>query len=104
MSMEALLRRDCHALSNGEDKCYEMLYSDEEGRHMVAARDIREGETIMRELPCSLGPGHFTPPVCLGCYRRVDGKVRCKKCGWPVCSRSCKYVWSFITLREILQT
>ena len=55
-------------------------------RHMVASRDISAGELIMQELPCSLGPGHYTPPVCLGCYRTVDGSVTCARCGWPICS------------------
>ena len=36
------------------------------------------------------GPARKVPPVCLGCGRRVTGKVRCPGCGWPFCDLKCE--------------
>jgi len=60
------------------------------GRHLVAARDFRAGDTILTEEPLVLGPRQITEPVCLGCYRRVNGAYRCSKCSWPLCGPGCE--------------
>ena len=83
-------------------------------RHMVAARRIRAGETVMEDTPLTFGPlsssggkttdDTFYPlpmtylsspvsPMCVGCYRRLPDPVtsapRCEACGWPVCRPEC---------------
>ncbi|XP_063228985.1 SET domain-containing protein SmydA-8 [Bacillus rossius redtenbacheri] len=64
------------------------------GRHLVAARDIRAGEVILREAPLVVGPKVASYPACLGCLRRVraqHGAYReCSGCGWPVCGPACE--------------
>ncbi len=85
--VSVLLKRDCKKSDGGGDRCYEIKSSEEEGRHMVAARDIQKGEVIMEEMPVSVGPNHYSAPVCLGCYKHVDGTVICKHCGFPICSK-----------------
>ena len=58
---------------------------------MVASRNIQAGETIMEDIPLTCGPVCSTgiKPMCLGCYRPVDGSVLCETCGWPMCSINC---------------
>ena len=60
-------------------------------RHMVALRDIKAGETIMEDVPLTYGPlcSSGIKPMCLGCYRAVDGSITCEICGWPMCSIKC---------------
>ena len=41
-------------------------------RYIVAAKDIKEGETIMEEQPALRSPPYSTKPVCLGCYTFVQ--------------------------------
>ena len=41
-------------------------------RYIVAAKDIKEGETIMEEEPAVRCPPYSTKPVCLGCYTFVQ--------------------------------
>lgn len=53
-----------------------MLHSPELGRYMVASRDLKAGDVILREDPIVVGPKQVTEPVCLGCYKRVDGSYR----------------------------
>ena len=36
------------------------------------------------------GSKQFTPVVCLGCHKHVDGSFKCR-CGWPMCSKECCY-------------
>lgn len=59
---------------------------------MIATRDIKVGEVILREQPLVAGPSQVTPPVCLGCYKLLteDSAHPCSECGWPVCSENCE--------------
>ena len=65
---------------------------------MVAARPIKAGEPVLEDLPltygpcCLTGPTPGSLPVCLGCYRPVDGTCVCSRCGWPVCGDECSRV------------
>eukprot|EP00092_Neocalanus_flemingeri_P001422 GFUD01001518.1.p1 GENE.GFUD01001518.1~~GFUD01001518.1.p1 ORF type:complete len:523 (+),score=123.72 GFUD01001518.1:307-1875(+) len=59
------------------------------GRVIRAARDIAPGEEIFWEKEMVVGPSRSIPPVCLGCGRRVSGRVRCAGCRWPICSNNC---------------
>jgi len=72
-------------------KPYSILKDEVVGRHMVAARNISAGETIMEDIPLTFGPVCSTgvKPMCLGCYRAVDGSILCESCGWPMCSTNC---------------
>jgi len=60
------------------------------GRYLVANRDIEQGEVIIFEEPLVIGPKQATYPVCLSCYRRVDGSYLCTDCGWPLCDQQCQ--------------
>ncbi|KAK7084159.1 hypothetical protein SK128_004824 [Halocaridina rubra] len=60
------------------------------GRFLVATRDIAPGELLLKDAPLLLGPKMITEPVCLGCYRPVDGTYQCKKCGFPMCDSQCE--------------
>ena len=56
---------------------YKVVTSDSElGRHLVAARDLKEGEVIFTESPLVVGPVAVTQPVCLACYALVDGSFK----------------------------
>ena len=69
---------------------FSVMVTEEVGRCMVAARDIRAGETIFRETePLVIGPGHEGPPLCLVCLAPCDGGVTCDGCGYPVCDQQC---------------
>ena len=59
-------------------------------RYLVANRDIEQGEIIIFEEPLVIGPKQATYPVCLSCYRRVDGSYLCNDCGWPLCDQKCQ--------------
>jgi len=70
---------------------YKIIKDEVVGRHMVALRDIKAGETIMEDVPLTYGPlcSSGIKPMCLGCYRAVDGSITCEICGWPMCSIKC---------------
>lgn len=62
------------------------------GRHLVASRDIKPGEIVLKEAPLISGPSQITCPVCIQCLQRLDacdienGEQACDRCGWPLCS------------------
>lgn len=69
---------------------FSVQWTEEVGRCMVAARDIRAGEVIFRETePLVIGPGHEGPPLCLACLGPCEGDVTCVGCGYPVCDQEC---------------
>ena len=75
-------------------KPYEIVKDETFGRHMVASRDIKAGETVMEDFPLTFGPmsSSEVKPLCLGCYRPLDqssSKIDCEGCGWPLCSLAC---------------
>lgn len=62
----------------------------EEGRHLIAARDIAAGEMVFREAPLVLVPRSEPTPVCLACLTFLKGDwPACKGCGAPLCSPPC---------------
>ncbi|KAL0821965.1 hypothetical protein ABMA28_005353 [Loxostege sticticalis] len=81
-------------------KCcaFKIQYSDTYGRHMVATRDIKQGEMILKEKPAALGPKMTCPPHCLGCGKKLEPtKVKdiydfykCTSCNWPMCGPECE--------------
>ena len=48
----------------------------EMGRYIVATRDLKPGELILTESPLVIGPMAVTVPICLGCYKNIDGKIK----------------------------
>ncbi|KAJ9579509.1 hypothetical protein L9F63_004828 [Diploptera punctata] len=74
---------------------YKLSISPELGYYLVAARDIRQGEVILRETPIIIGPKVVSLPLCLGCGRRLrvsenDDTYMCSGCGWPLCGPQCE--------------
>ncbi len=57
---------------------------EKRGRHLIAMRDIRPLELIMRDKPRVLGPTTRGEPrsVCLGCLRLIadEDSIRCSNC------------------------
>lgn len=84
-----------HQKSEGNSSFSEMLSSCLKcffDRFLVAARDIKAEEVIIDdEPPIVVGPKQATYPVCLACYRRVDGSYECSRCQWPLCSEGCEH-------------
>ncbi|KAK8394896.1 hypothetical protein O3P69_005998 [Scylla paramamosain] len=68
----------------------QLLWSPEEGRHLVASRDIAAGEEIFREPPLVLTPRPYAEPVCLACLAPLKADWSgCGGCGAPLCSPPC---------------
>ncbi|CAB3386012.1 Hypothetical predicted protein [Cloeon dipterum] len=59
------------------------------GRHLVATRDIKQGELIIRESPLVIGPKTVSTPICLGCCKPADLSYPCPGCAWPLCGVAC---------------
>lgn len=62
---------------------------------MVARRDIKAGEVILREHPIVLGPKITSYVMCLGCHKTIPPTTagdyyKCSTCTWPVCGQSCE--------------
>lgn len=62
------------------------------GRYLIASRDIRAEEVVLKEAPVIRGPSQITEPVCLVCLQTlVPGQcMPCSDCGWPLCSEKCR--------------
>ncbi|XP_050347775.1 SET domain-containing protein SmydA-8 [Nymphalis io] len=81
-------------------KCcaYKINYSEELGRHMVATRDIQQGEIILREKPAVSGPKMSCTAHCLSCgiklqpVQKADQLdfYKCSSCSWPMCDADCE--------------
>lgn len=64
----------------------------------MATRDIKPGESVLKEAVLIWGPSQITIPVCVGCgkgLKESDCKP-CGKCGWPVCCDKCEQSQSHI--------
>lgn len=64
---------------------------------MVASRDIKPGELIVKESPVVVGPRIDSVPLCLGCYKKAtpvpdtESPRLCSKCGVaPICCPECE--------------
>lgn len=57
---------------------------------MVAAKPIKAGEIVFKELPITYGPSEITKPLCLACYAPVTkDSPTCDLCGFPMCCKEC---------------
>ncbi|XP_058064802.1 SET domain-containing protein SmydA-8 [Anopheles bellator] len=73
-------------------KPYIVKRNDLVGRYIVAAKDLKAGETILETDPLVVGPCAESDPVCLGCHSTFDpgsDDFRCGSCGWRICSPDC---------------
>lgn len=71
------------------------------GRFMIAKRNIKAGEIILRETPSVLGPKISSHVMCLGCHQSITPPpsgdyYKCSKCSWPVCGKSCENLSSHV--------
>lgn len=58
---------------------------------MIANRDIKPGEIILREKPFVVGPKLYSQATCLGCHKQLPTiHYNCSKCTWPMCGKSCE--------------
>ncbi|GAB0095454.1 SET domain-containing protein [Sergentomyia squamirostris] len=62
------------------------------GRFLVASRNLKFGDVILKEQPLIIGPSQVTAPVCLGCLQEIqqESAKKCSRCGWPMCSDDCE--------------
>ncbi|XP_055598472.1 SET domain-containing protein SmydA-8-like [Uranotaenia lowii] len=74
----------CHPFKICSDERY--------GRYLVATKDIKAGEVVLKESPLVQGPAQITGPVCVGCLEGLKENqfLECERCGWPVCKRECQ--------------
>ncbi|XP_033608644.1 SET domain-containing protein SmydA-8 isoform X3 [Cryptotermes secundus] len=72
---------------------YSIERTDTLGRYLVATRDIKPGEVILKEKPLVVGPRVDSFPICLACYRPLPiyQESRCSRClVAPVCGVHCE--------------
>ncbi|KAF2369132.1 SET domain [Trinorchestia longiramus] len=70
-------------------KCFSIQIHPGFGRHLVATRDIKAGEVVLKEGPLLVGPKQKSPGICLGCHRPAKD-YRCSNCHFPLCGPSCQ--------------
>lgn len=69
-----------------------ILYKITVFRYMVADKNIKAGEQILKEKPTLMGPQMNGPLTCFGCCRNVrsTGYIFCRNCTKAViCSPKC---------------
>ncbi|XP_059608080.1 SET domain-containing protein SmydA-8-like [Phlebotomus argentipes] len=71
---------------------FSVCRDDKVGRFLVASRNLKFGDVILKEAPLVTGPSQFTAPVCLGCLQEIheNTATKCSRCGWPMCSQECQ--------------
>ena len=76
-----------------DNLCYPFIVKNGPGvgRFLVASRDIKPCELILRELPAVFGPYTPTSPLCLTCFTKLDITTTylCPNCGLPFCKEEC---------------
>ena len=70
-------------------KPFKISHNETVGRYLVATRDIKPGELMLEDATLIMGPKTITEPVCLACYRPVNGDYSCEDCGFPMCDENC---------------
>lgn len=73
---------------------FKIIVNDKYGHHIVASRDIKQNEIIMKDSPIVIGPAKTNCIYCIGCNKRIRQKsgeeYRCTNCIWPLCSKKCQ--------------
>ncbi|RZB38993.1 msta, isoform B-like [Asbolus verrucosus] len=60
---------------------------------MVSKKNLKPGDIILSEEPIVVGPCTGCKVQCLGCYKPLETAtpyIKCKGCGWPLCSPKCR--------------
>ena len=73
----------------GQCAPFTVCYGEGVGHFMVAVRDIKPMEVVLREMPVVVGPYTQTSPQCLQCCAKVDGSYLCPHCNYPMCDQAC---------------
>ncbi|XP_018021848.1 histone-lysine N-methyltransferase ASHR1 [Hyalella azteca] len=73
-------------------ECFPFKVQENEqlGRYLVATKDLKAGDVLLKEDPLVVSPLEPLTFVCLGCYKPMSDKNRCSRCGWPVCGPQCE--------------
>ncbi|XP_075230843.1 SET and MYND domain containing, arthropod-specific, member 2 isoform X2 [Lycorma delicatula] len=89
--------KQCHKT---ECCCYKITENERLGRYLIASRDIKAGEIIIKEPPLVVGPKVASLPTCLGCHKLLKPTspdeetlvdyYKCSGCGWPMCAPRCE--------------
>ncbi|ODM97009.1 Protein msta, isoform B [Orchesella cincta] len=74
-------------LNGSSTSNYRLMQCPQLGRYLVATRDIKRGEAILKDQPLVTGPQKASNLLCPGCYQPTE--TNCLLCGWPMCSSSC---------------
>ncbi|XP_034111151.1 SET domain-containing protein SmydA-8 [Drosophila albomicans] len=71
---------------------FKIAHNELLGRHLVATRNIKPYEIILKEAPLVRGPAQISAPVCMGCLNSIEANdhIDCDKCGWPLCGPECQ--------------
>jgi len=88
--------KEHYVIHRPDDYCYPFIVKTDPdpvvGRYVVASRDIKPCEPILRETPAVIGPYTPTSPLCLSCYSSVSLESEpflCPDCGLPMCNAKC---------------
>ena len=85
--------QDHFLIHRPDNLCYPFIVKNGPGvgRFLVASRDIKPCELILRELPAVFGPYTPTSPLCLTCFTKLDITTTylCPNCGLPFCKEEC---------------
>ncbi|XP_044758114.1 SET domain-containing protein SmydA-8-like isoform X2 [Coccinella septempunctata] len=79
--------------------------NDENGKVLIAIRNIEAGEKIITKLPLLTGPISEKDLICVSCFMKIDEKcaVECFSCGLKLCSESCNLQTGHKAFCEILK-
>ena len=79
--------------SNEQCAPFTIGHSDTMGHYMLATRDIKQMELILREEPVMVGPySRPDQPHCVECFKIIREPVTgCAKCGYPLCPDTCTH-------------
>ncbi|XP_071747196.1 histone-lysine N-methyltransferase Smyd1 [Lepeophtheirus salmonis] len=68
---------------------YEVVSSEDptRGRYVLALRDIKAGEIVVKDEPFVVVPSMKSLPVCIQCFKSYAMKEipKCDSCGFPLC-------------------
>ncbi|XP_022118009.2 SET domain-containing protein SmydA-8 [Pieris rapae] len=79
-------------------RLFEIQFSNTAGRYLVATRDIKQGEIILREKAAVSGPRTACTAHCLSCNKKLEPMnvdetldyYKCSGCYWPMCGLKCE--------------
>ena len=79
-------------VEEGEGRLFEVGEVRGVGRVLVARKNIKAGQEVLRETAAVAGPANTPSPVCVGCCEEWreggrEGGGRCGRCGWTVCGQ-----------------